>query len=623
MNIAKRFLYRFIFVLAGCFHCCNSLLGTERITQYLIDIVLNQDSTVLVTETITVYSERNKIKRGIIREIPNRYLSFLGTNFYVPINVQSILLDGSPQQYTLSDTINGIQITIRDDQKILSVGFHTFVIQYLLHRQIAFFNDHSERLSLSMPGINFLNNSYESADPNLASLGEKHDEFEWNAIGTNWEFAIEKADVRIQLPAKVPQSSVRFVGWRGPYGSLQTSGLSIDLDTNGIVTASISHPLPMHHGVTLVIGWAPGYVDRPSYWSKISHFIIDNPFFIFMLAALVLLIFLSVTAIIIMKGANKPGIIIPLFYPPPDMSASVVRFITTERCDEKCLASEVVQWAIDGLITISCVPRTLRSPIYTLKKISDMKNEAPTVLQRVFECLFRNGPELTIDGNWKARDAVADAHFLMMRSYERQYTPLYFDDNGFWMVVIFFISCISTLFIGLGMNFSGNETWFGIFVGIEVLLNVVVSKYSQFYSKLGRAMLDKIQGFYLFLTTTHTERLKLIGTPPTKTPELYETYLPYAIALDAEEKWSYQFAPIFSQQVQAGKAYTPIWFSGTQWSLLYANALGTHIAQAVHKTVQQVATTTPSPSRSPGSGSGFGGGGSVGSGGGGGAGRGC
>ena len=40
------------------------------------------------------------------------------------------------------------------------------------------------------------------------------------------------------------------------------------------------------------------------------------------------------------------------------------------------------------------------------------------------------------------------------------------------------------------------------------------------YTQDGQKVKEEIEGFKMFLSTTETERLKVIGTPPTKTPEL-------------------------------------------------------------------------------------------------------
>jgi hypothetical protein len=54
-------------------------------------------------------------------------------------------------------------------------------------------------------------------------------------------------------------------------------------------------------------------------------------------------------------------------------------------------------------------------------------------------------------------------------------------------------------------------------------------------------VLDKIEGFRTYLAAAEGDRLDRM-TPPEKTPGLYQAYLPYALALGVENRWSEQFS---------------------------------------------------------------------------------
>ena len=114
----------------------------------------------------------------------------------------------------------------------------------------------------------------------------------------------------------------------------------------------------------------------------------------------------------------------------------------------------------------------------------------------------------------------------------------------------------------------------------------------------------------MFLEATETERLKVIGTPPTKTPELYEHYLPYAMVLGVEEAWTQQFTAVFAELTRENKPYHPLWYTGSRWS---SRSFGRGFHSAL---------TTARLPQAPGRSSGAGGRGFSGGGGGGGGGRG-
>ena len=71
----------------------------ERILSFHSDIVVNADSTLNITETITVRAEAQNIKRGIYRDFPTKYKDDHGNNYSVSFDVESVLRDGVEEQY--------------------------------------------------------------------------------------------------------------------------------------------------------------------------------------------------------------------------------------------------------------------------------------------------------------------------------------------------------------------------------------------------------------------------------------------------------------------------------------------------------------------------------------------
>ena len=63
--------------------------------------------------------------------------------------------------------------------------------------------------------------------------------------------------------------------------------------------------------------------------------------------------------------------------------------------------------------------------------------------------------------------------------------------------------------------------------------------------KEGRKVMDQIDGFKQYLSVAEEDRLEFLN-PPKKTPELFETFLPYAIALDVENSWAKRFTGVLA-----------------------------------------------------------------------------
>ena len=114
----------------------------------------------------------------------------------------------------------------------------------------------------------------------------------------------------------------------------------------------------------------------------------------------------------------------------------------------------------------------------------------------------------------------------------------------------------------------------------------------------GRKTLDEIEGFIMYLTSTEKYPLEYKGS---LTIDLFEKYLPYAIALNVEKKWSKIFSGVLSK-IKKGKGYVPVWytpgtmrgFSGSRFASSFGDSLSGSIS---------------SSSAAPGSSSGGGGGG--------------
>ena len=154
-----------------------------------------------------------------------------------------------------------------------------------------------------------------------------------------------------------------------------------------------------------------------------------------------------------------------------------------------------------------------------------------------------------------------------------------------------------------------------VYVLLVLLACVVIATgmFNRWYTPEGRAIVDHIEGFKMYLETAESERMKIIGTPPDRTPELYETFLPYAMALDVEKAWTKQFEPVFEAYERMHHTpYYPLWFIGTDLSGFSSGGFASSFVSSIGS------STISSSSFAPGSSSGFGSGGSSGGGGGGG-----
>jgi uncharacterized membrane protein YgcG len=157
-------------------------------------------------------------------------------------------------------------------------------------------------------------------------------------------------------------------------------------------------------------------------------------------------------------------------------------------------------------------------------------------------------------------------------------------------------------------------------VFVTAAIDVIFFRLLRAYTPKGRAVLDQIDGFRLYLSVAEKDRMNML-TPPDHTPETFERYLPYALALDVEQQWSENFADVLERTDASGQpTYQPVWFSGQALQSAGFSTLGSSLSGAFASAIasSSVAPGTSSGFSSSGGGGGGGGGGSGGGGGGGG-----
>ena len=122
--------------------------------------------------------------------------------------------------------------------------------------------------------------------------------------------------------------------------------------------------------------------------------------------------------------------------------------------------------------------------------------------------------------------------------------------------------------------------------------------------------MDQIEGFRQYLDVAEEDQLEYLN-PPKKTPELFEKFLPYAIALDCENSWAQRFAGVLAT-AGVGAAVSS-WYVGDRMNTNDITSFTDHLGSTLPQTISSAST----PPGSSGGGGGDSGGGSSGSSGGG------
>ncbi len=530
----------------------------EYVSSFDSLIQINQDASLRVTETIAVQAAGVAIKHGIYRSFPTRY----GQSYshFVSFDVESVRCQGKNVPYHLEKAFNGVHIYIGDAHTRLKPGRYTYEIVYRTGRQLGSFED--------------------------------HDELYWNVTGQDWGFSIERVTARVELPQGVPARDLKAAAYRGYMGSKSQADIHTDI-TNGRVTFKTSEGLHSFQGLTIVVGWPKGVITGPGIGERLKWMLLDIYTLLILYAIIMLALFLFMHYRI--RQENKGGTVIPLFYPPQDWSPGMVRAFRRHGYDQQSFAADIVDWAVNGYITINYNKDT-----YTLA-LTDKESDLPIIKE-----LFGSAREVALGKKYNQK---VEKTFNTLKSDAHTFLNDYFD-RCIDRKTIYAIISILLFFVieGVDSTYYGNAFAVGA-IGICMLSTFAAFYWLKGYTPQGRIKRDEIEGFKLFLSTTEKERMNMVGTPPTMTPSLYEKYLPYAMALGVEERWTAQFASVFAQlEKETGVVYIPHWYYGRSSFYSY-NTMGRDFSSNLGSSLKSVISSASTP---PGSSSGFGGGNSGG-----------
>ena len=182
-----------------------------------------------------------------------------------------------------------------------------------------------------------------------------------------------------------------------------------------------------------------------------------------------------------------------------------------------------------------------------------------------------------------------------------------------WTASILAVVLAFSGLINLSIAFAtaSNELALTLLLASLVAINLLFYFLLKAPTRLGRKVMDEIEGFKKYLATAERNRLQTLGSIDQQLL-LFEKYLPYALALDVAQEWSENFSETLEQAAQEpGRHYRPRWYTGRSWEPAHATRFGNVLGRTLSSTVASAATA-------PGSSSGFSGGSSGGGGGGGG-----
>jgi len=287
--------------------------------------------------------------------------------------------------------------------------------------------------------------------------------------------------------------------------------------------------------------------------------------------------------------------------------------------DNKCFAASVLALAVKGYLRIQEESGLLNiGKTYTLVKVkSSTTKPLSSEEQQLLASLFSGGDSLVLENENHSR--VNKAQTAHEDALKARYSKGFFMINGGWhflgIVLSLVLAAPAVLLPGKTDNwpewhFTTPGGWVTLAVVIAMMVvNGVFGSLLKAPTVVGQAIMNHIRGFKMYLEVAEGEDLKRMKAPPPPlTSQLFESYLPAALALGVEQKWSERFARVLDMQ---SPDYAPTWYVGQGWNISNMGAFSRDLGSSLGSAIS-------SASQAPGSSSGGGGGGSSGGGGGGG-----
>ena len=629
----------------------------ERILSFHSDVHVKEDGKLEVTETIRVIATNNKIKRGIFREFPTLYKSKYMVNVRVPFEVVSVQRNDRPERFHTETGSNGVVVYIGSEEVRIPKGEHTYQLKYTTDYQLGFFDTHDElywnvtgngwrfaideasctvHLPLDIPREKIEHEGYTgrsgSKDRNLES-SVNNENGTVNYKTTSSLSAYEGLTIVASFPkgfVRPPSSSElrSLFFWANMTLWVAISSLIVVVSyflyawvkvgrdpPGGLIYPQFEPPLNLPPACVRYI-WKMGY-DRKCFTAALinlgvkGRLKIEEP---------------EVGPITLRRTSVETADSEKLLSPGEKILFRTL--LSTSSLDLQQSNHHLIGKAVENLgkkLALEYNGRLFHKnrkwliPGWILSGLAVFATGAAGGLTSLFTiCFFSvwlsiwtiacSALGMVVINCWRSVLELRNSTLRRLGSLGPALFVTAFAMPFFLAEIIAIVALIMYTTI-----------WLVPLLICIITVNVVFWKLITRRTMEGRRVLDGIEGFRMYLLAAEQQTLQALY-PPKKTPELFEKYLPYALALDVENEWAEQFTDklvIGSSGLTSPNCRQPSWYRGNSWS---PNSIGT-FTSAVSTAIASSSTapgTSSGVSMSSRSGGGGGGGFSGGGGGGGG-----
>ncbi len=498
---------------------CASLQASavEHIEDYKVEIWLTDTTKFIVEETIH-YDFGPHRRHGIFRTIPvllkrktDTGFGEIYANYEVVIDDINITFEnGGSVPFHKKYKHNLLYIRIGDPDQYVQ-GQKTYKIRYSVNR------------------------AYNSFD--------EHDEFYWNAIGTQWNIPIKRADISVHYhPGISPIRSQNFYGYRGNKSQLPEIG-----DEEGTYHI-IAENLKSRSGVTLNFAFSKGAITYPTSFQKLIWFMKDNfPIVWSFLYPIILLIFFIFLHNRDGRDPKGAGVITVQYGPPEGYTPAEVGTIIDEVVHNSDITSTIFYLAQQGFITIEKVETKtilfLEQKDYIFKRTDKDPKLLDSVSHEFYKELMTHKDEVKLSElkNHFYRKLPNLKDRIYSHLVEKKVFAAHPGDVRTKYILLGVIPSIIGCF-GMIFFFAKSRPETVLFLIGSVVASAVISA---LFSKLmvkktraGKRVEEHILGLEEFIKKVEKDRLKRMLHEDSL---IFEKILPFAVVLGLADEWAERF----------------------------------------------------------------------------------
>jgi uncharacterized membrane protein len=434
--------------------------------------------------------------------------------------------------------------------------------------------------------------------PNGLKFFEEHDELYWNVTGDEWDVPIQSASATILLPEGA--TGLRAAAFTGGYGSTDQAA-QIQEVSGGFVFRT-ERPLNFGEGLTIAVAWDPGVVERPSALDRAGGFFRANSLFLIPILAWALMLWLWHT-----RGRDPASrAIVPRYEPPVGLTPAEVGMLVDGRVDSRDISSTVVDLAVRGFLRIEEREKKgflgfgggVDYVFHSTRPASEW-SELQSHERAVLRGIFDGGSVPVRDLEDLEQEFYRELSGIKAGIFSRMRDLGYYRHRPSTVVGIYAGAGVGAiaLFLAIGIFLSA-RTFVApltlIVAGtLTALAFFVVGPFMPARTVAGARAREEILGFQEFLERVEEDRFRRMIT----SPDLFERFLPHAMALGVEKRWARAFEGLLTEP--------PDWYVGHHPVGVFHT---THFMSNLSQMTTATSTAMASQPRSSG-GSGFGGGG--------------